>query len=164
VKDIAKLGLDSTICGLARVIKADVDACFDADVQMVHTFVSTPDIQRVNTIKKTWEEVVDIAVEMIEYIKKHGCECLFSPMDATRTDVDYLIEICKAAEGAGADAINIPDTVGVAPPPAMRWLIDEVVRKVKVPIAVHCHNDFGGWRWPTASPRWKPARGGCRSR
>jgi 2-isopropylmalate synthase len=143
VKDIAKLGLDSTICGLARVVKADVDACFDADVQMVHTFVSTSDIQRVNTIKKTREEVVDIAVETIEYIKKHGCECLFSPMDATRTDVDYLIEICKAAEDAGADAINIPDTVGVAAPPAMKWLTGEVVRNVSVPIAVHCHNDFG---------------------
>jgi 2-isopropylmalate synthase len=143
VKDIARLGLDSTICGLARVVKADVDACFDADVQMVHTFVSTSDIQRENTIKKSREEVVDIAVQTIEYIKKHGCECLFSPMDATRTDIDYLIRICKAAEDAGADAINIPDTVGVAAPPAMKWLVGEVVRNVKVPIAVHCHNDFG---------------------
>jgi 2-isopropylmalate synthase len=143
VRDIARLGLGSTICGLARVVRADVDACFDADVQMVHTFVSTSDIQRENTIKKTREEVVDIAVETIEYIKKHGCECLFSPMDATRTDVDYLIRICKAAEDAGADAINIPDTVGVAAPPAMKWLVGEVVRNVRVPVAVHCHNDFG---------------------
>ncbi len=143
VKDIAQLGLDSTICGLARVVKADIDACFDADVQMVHTFVSTSDIQRMNTIKKSREEVVDMAVETVEYIKKHGCECLFSAMDATRTDVDYLIEICKAAEDAGADAINIPDTVGVAAPPAMKWLMGEVVRNVKIPIAVHCHNDFG---------------------
>jgi 2-isopropylmalate synthase len=143
VKDIAKLGLSSTVCGLARVIRADIDACVDADVTMVHTFVSTSDIQRVNTIKKSREEVVDMAIEAVRYIKAHGCECLFSPMDATRTDVDYLIEICKAVEDAGADAINLPDTVGVAAPPAMRWLVGEVVKNVHIPIAVHCHNDFG---------------------
>jgi 2-isopropylmalate synthase len=143
VKDIAKLGLSSTVCGLARVIKADIDACVDADVTMVHTFVSTSDIQRENTIKKSREEVVDMAVEAVRYIKAHGCECLFSPMDATRTDVDYLVRICKAVEDAGADAINLPDTVGVAAPPAMRWLVGEVVKNVHIPIAVHCHNDFG---------------------
>jgi 2-isopropylmalate synthase len=109
----------------------------------VHTFVSTSDVQRENTIKKSREEVVDIAVDSIEYIKRHGCECLFSPMDATRTDVEYLVRICQAAEDAGADAINIPDTVGVAAPPAMKWLVGEVVNAVHVPIAVHCHNDFG---------------------
>ncbi len=143
VKDIAGLGLNSSICGLARVIKADIDACFDADVQMVHTFVSTSDIQRENTIKKSREEVVDMAIEAVRHIKAHGCECLFSPMDATRTDIDYLIEICKAVEDAGADAINLPDTVGVAAPPAMKWLVGEVVKNVRIPIAVHCHNDFG---------------------
>lgn len=143
VRDIARLGLDATVCGLARVIKADIDACFDADVKMVHTFVSTSDVQRENTIKKSREEVVDMAIEAVEYIKSHGCECLFSPMDATRTDVDYLIKICKAVEDAGVDAINLPDTVGVAAPPAMKWLVGEVVKNVRVPIAVHCHNDFG---------------------
>ncbi|HTX44420.1 MAG TPA: 2-isopropylmalate synthase, partial [Methanocella sp.] len=114
-----------------------------ADVSMVHTFVSTSDVQRENTIKKSREEVVDMAVDAIEYIKRHGQQCLFSAMDATRTDVDYLVRIFKAAEDAGADALNIPDTVGVAAPPAMRWLTAQVAKEVRVPIAVHCHNDFG---------------------
>jgi 2-isopropylmalate synthase len=143
VKDIAHLGLDCTVCGLARVVKADIDACLDADVNMVHTFVSTSDIQRIHTIKKSREEVVDMAVEAVGYIKKHGLPCLFSAMDATRTDVDYLIEISKAAEGAGADILNLPDTVGVASPVTMKCLTAEVYENVKIPIAVHCHNDFG---------------------
>ncbi|HMK46377.1 MAG TPA: 2-isopropylmalate synthase [Methanocella sp.] len=143
VKDIAGLGLDTTICGLARVIKADIDACIDSDVSMIHTFVSTSDIQRINTIKKSREEVVDLSVEMVGYIKKHGIKCMYSAMDATRTDIDYLLQICKAVEGAGADVINIPDTVGVAAPPGMRILVGEIAKAVRVPIAVHCHNDFG---------------------
>ena len=143
VKDISALKLDCTVCGLARVVKADIDACLEADVGMVHTFVSTSDIQRVHTIKKSREEVVRMAVEAVEYVKAHGIPCLFSAMDATRTDMDYLVEVCKAAEDAGADILNLPDTVGVASPISMRCLTAEVFRNVKIPIAVHCHNDFG---------------------
>lgn len=143
VKDISALHLDCKVCGLARVIIKDIDACIDADVGMVHTFVSTSDIQRENTIMKSREEVIDMAVEAVEYTKKHGLECLFSAMDATRTDVDYLLQVFKAVEDAGADAINVPDTVGVASPPSMRALIGEIYGSVKIPIAVHCHNDFG---------------------
>lgn len=143
VKDISRLGLNCIVCGLARVVKADIDACLDADVGMVHTFVSTSDIQREHTIKKSREEVVAMAVEAVEYIKRHGLPCLFSAMDATRTDVDYLIKVFKAAEDAGADILNIPDTVGVASPVSMKGLTAEVYKNVRVPIAVHCHNDFG---------------------
>ena len=143
VRDISHLGLNCTVCGLARVIKADIDACVDADVGMVHTFVSTSDIQREHTIKKSREQVIAMAIEAVEYVKKHGLPCLFSAMDATRTDMDYLVEVFKAAEDAGADALNIPDTVGVASPVAMRSITAEVYRNVKIPIAVHCHNDFG---------------------
>jgi 2-isopropylmalate synthase len=143
VSNIAKEGLDSTICGLARVLKPDIDACLDCDVGLVHTFVSTSDIQIEYTIKKSKEEIIDTAVEMVSYIKGHGVDCLFSAMDATRTDLNYLTKIYKAVEDAGADIINIPDTVGVMIPAAMRMLTKEVYDAVKIPIDVHCHNDFG---------------------
>ncbi len=143
VTKIAKEGLDSTICGLSRVKKEDIDACLDCDVGLVHTFVSTSDIQIKYTIKKSKEEVVKMAAESVEYIKDHGVKCLFSAMDATRTDNEYLIKVFKAAEDAGADIINIPDTVGVMIPHAMRTLTQEVYKNVKIPIDVHCHNDFG---------------------
>jgi 2-isopropylmalate synthase len=143
VSKIAREDLDSTICGLSRVLKEDIDACLDCDVDMVHTFVSTSDIQVEHTIKKGKEEILQMAVDAVSYIKDHGVECLFSAMDATRTDVDYLVRIYKAVEEAGADIINIPDTVGVMIPSAMKLLTEEVYRAVKVPIDVHCHNDFG---------------------
>ena len=143
VLEIAKSGLDAQICGLSRVIKADIDACLDCDVGMVHTFVSTSDVQRIHTIGKSREEVVDLAVDAVQYIKDHGRTCMFSAMDATRTDVDYLIEICKAVEAVGCDIINVPDTVGVMVPSAMYRLIEELKRSVSLPLDVHCHNDYG---------------------
>jgi len=143
VARIARDGLNSTICGLSRVLKPDIDACLDCNVSMVHTFVSTSDIQIKYTMKKSKEEIVAMAVDAVEYIKEHGAGCLFSAMDATRTNVDYLVKVFRAVEKAGADIINIPDTVGVMIPQAMRNLTKEVYKAVKIPIDVHCHNDFG---------------------
>ncbi len=143
VKKIADAGLNSKVCGLARVIKSDIDACLDCNVDMVHTFVSTSDVQRISTIKKSREEVYSMAIDAVEYIKDHGAKCMFSAMDATRTDVDYLLRMYKGVEAAHCDIINVPDTVGVIVPSAMYKLIGEIASNVKIPIDVHCHNDFG---------------------
>jgi len=143
VKKISREGLNAKVCGLSRVLRPDIDACLDCDVDIVHTFVSTSDIQLKHTIKKSRDEVLRMAVDAVSYIKDHGRECLFSAMDATRTDLDFLIKINKAVEEAGADRINIPDTVGIMIPIAMRDLISRIREEVKVPIDVHCHNDFG---------------------
>ncbi|NOY10607.1 MAG: 2-isopropylmalate synthase [Archaeoglobi archaeon] len=143
VKEIASLGLDSKVCGLARLVKHDIDRAIQADVDMVHIFISTSKIQIEHTVKKSREEIVEMAVEGVEYIKSHGVECMFSAMDATRTEVEYLKTIYKAVEEAGVDIVNVPDTVGVATPFTMYELIRELREHLKVPIDVHCHNDFG---------------------
>ncbi len=143
VKAIAGEGLNAEICGLARVIKSDIDACIDCDVDMVHTFVSTSDIQRIHTIKKSRDEVHDMAVEAVEYIKDHGVKCMFSAMDATRTEIEYLLRIFKSVQDSGCDIINVPDTVGVIVPSAMFGLIKKLSEHITIPIDVHCHNDFG---------------------
>jgi 2-isopropylmalate synthase len=143
VSKIAKEGLSAEVCGLARVLLEDIDAALDCDVDMVHTFVSTSDIQREHTIKKSREEVLELVANAVEHIKDHGVKCLFSAMDATRTEMDYLVKVFRTAEEAGADIINIPDTVGVMIPPAMRKITQEVYENVSIPIDVHCHNDFG---------------------
>ncbi len=143
VKKIADACLNLQVCGLARVIKSDIDTCLDCGVDMVHTFVSTSDVQRISTIKKSREEVYKMAIDAVEYIKDHGVKCMFSAMDATRTDVDYLINIYKGVEAAHCDIINVPDTVGVGVPSATCKLISEIASNVKIPIDVHCHNDFG---------------------
>ncbi len=143
VTAIKKLGLEANICGLARSVKADVDACLDCDVDMVHVFIPTSDIQRTNTINKSRDEVLTITGDIIRYIRGHVDQCMFSPMDATRTESNYLMEVCQAASDAGATIINIPDTVGVISPSGMKTLISRITSHVDCPLDVHCHNDFG---------------------
>jgi len=143
VKRIVNLGLNSKICGLARIVREDIDAALDSDAHLIHIFISTSKIQIDHTIKKSREEIIEMAVEAVEYIKEHGRECMFSAMDATRTELDYLKKIYKAVEEAGVDIINVPDTVGVATPFKFHELIGQLREHLSVPIDVHCHNDFG---------------------
>jgi len=143
VKEIAKARLKAEICGLARTTRDDIDATIQCDVDSVHTFISASDIQIRHALNLTREQVIASAVESVEYVKDHGLLCEFSPMDATRADVDFLKSLCRTAEEAGADRINIPDTVGVMTPGNMRKLIEDLRSVVKVPLSVHCHDDFG---------------------
>jgi 2-isopropylmalate synthase len=143
VTAIKKLGLEAKICGLARSVKADVDVCLDCDVDMVHVFIPTSDIQRINTINKSREEVLEITGDIIRYIREHTSQCMFSAMDATRTDWDYLIQVFRTAADAGATIINVPDTVGIISPSGMKTLVTRIASEVDCPIDVHCHNDFG---------------------
>ncbi len=143
VSEIAKSGMKAEVCSLARTIKSEIDVSLQCDVDCVHTFISTSDVQMKYALDKTPEEVLKMAVDSVEYIKDHGLICEFSPMDATRTRMEFLKSICKAVEEVGADRINIPDTVGICTPLKMRNLIGELKSVVNVPLSVHCHNDFG---------------------
>ena len=143
VKEISKAGLRAEICGLARTTRKDIDVTIECEVDSVHTFISTSEVQMKYAVNMTPEQVLASSVDSIEYIKSHGLVCEYSPMDASRTDREFLIQICKTAEEAGADRINIPDTVGIMTPTTMKQLIKDVRGVVKVPISVHCHNDFG---------------------
>lgn len=143
VKAIAAEGLEAVICGLARSIKGDVNRCIDAGVDMVHVFIPTSEVQRTHTIRKTHREVVEITGDIVGYARDHTDKVLFSAMDATRTDLPDLIEVFEAAVSAGATAINVPDTVGVATPSSMGALISALRGRISCTIDVHCHNDFG---------------------
>jgi len=142
-KNIVAADLQAAVCGLARVLKPDIDACLDAGVDLVHVFASTSDVQLKYSMKKTREDVYNLSTEAVEYVKEHGTKCLFSAMDATRTDTDFLLDICRGVQSAGADIINIPDTVGVMAPSKMYNLIKRIKGAISLPIDVHCHNDFG---------------------
>ncbi len=143
-KDLVKAGLKAEICALTRtMIDPDIDVALACDVKSIHTFISTSEIQMKYALNMTPEQVLEAAVNSVQYIKDHGVLCEFSPMDATRTDLKFLKKICKATEEAGADRINIPDTVGIMTPQSMEKLIRDLKEVVKVPFSVHCHNDFG---------------------
>lgn len=143
IKKITSLNMDAEICGLARAVKKDIDVAIDCGVDSIHTFIATSPLHREYKLKMNEEEIIRKAVDAIEYIKEHGLKVEFSAEDATRTELDYLIEVYKNAVDAGADRINVPDTVGVMIPRAMEYLIRELKNEINVPISVHCHNDFG---------------------
>ena len=143
VQQIARAGLTAQVCGLSRIVKKDAQACLDADVDLVHVFVPTSDIQIAHTIKKSHDEIVAGAVETVEYVKDQGRTCLFSAMDATRTSPEFLRRIFKAVEEVHCDIINIPDTVGVAVPSFFYRFVKDICDNVNMVVDVHCHNDFG---------------------
>ncbi len=143
VKDIAKLGLKSKVCALSRCIKKDIDAALDCEVDLIHVFIPTSPVQMKHAVNMTPEQVLSSAVESVQYVKKHGVTCEFSPMDATRTEMPFLKQICKATQDAGMDSLNVPDTVGCMIPRTTFELIKELKTIINVPISTHCHNDFG---------------------
>lgn len=143
VKEIAKAGLEAEVCGLARATRSDIDDALDCDVDLIHVFIPTSPVQMKYAVNMSPEQVLSATFDNVNYIRSHGVKCEFSPMDATRSKIDFLKKVCQAAEKAGADMINIPDTVGIMIPRSMRTLIEEVKKAVKVPISIHCHDDFG---------------------
>jgi len=143
VERIAQQNLKAEVCALARASTTDVDRALDCDVDSIHVFIATSDLHLREKLKLTREQALENAVRSIEYAKSHGVKVEFSAEDATRTDRTYLASIFKAVVSAGADRIDIPDTVGVAIPRGMFNLVKETRRAVPVPISVHCHDDMG---------------------
>ncbi len=143
VKRIGALGLRSRVCSLARCTKQDIDAVIECDLDYVHTFIATSEIHMKHKLKMSPPEVKARAVESIEYAKAHGLTVEFSCEDATRTKLPFLKEMHIAVQEAGVDKINMPDTVGTMSPPAMEYLVEQIMPVTKVPLSLHCHNDFG---------------------
>ncbi len=143
IRRIAQAGFKAEICALARALKQDIDSAIDCYVDSVHVFISTSELHMRHMLKMTPEQVLQRAVESAEYAKAHGLLYEFSPMDATRTDPKFLKEVCKAVEEAGADRIDIPDTVGIATPKSMYEVVKSICEAVRIPVSVHCHNDLG---------------------
>jgi 2-isopropylmalate synthase len=143
VKDIAKAGLNTEVCALCRATKSDIDAALDCDVAAIHVFIPTSPVQMKYAVNLTTEQVLAATLESVEYVKKHGLICEFSPMDATRSELAFLKKVCQAAQKAGMDRLNVPDTVGVMIPKAMTQLIEDLKTVISTPISTHCHDDFG---------------------
>ena len=143
VRDIAD-STSTTVCGLARVVENDIEAALDSGVDMVHVFVSTSDVQLEDSMHATREEARRRAVESVERVPESGVECMFSPMDATRTEESFLVDIVESAVDAGADWVNVPDTCGVATPTRFGNLVSTVVEAADdACVDVHTHDDFG---------------------
>lgn len=143
IKSISKDGLRAEICGLARTSKADIDAVVDCGLNYVHTFIATSEIHLTYKLKITKEEALEKAISSVEYAKSRGLQVEFSAEDATRTDRNFLGKMFGAVADAGADRIDIPDTVGYATPRHIFEITKLALDATKLPISVHCHNDLG---------------------
>ncbi|KAK8949916.1 2-isopropylmalate synthase A [Platanthera guangdongensis] len=140
------------ICGLARCNKKDIDAAWEAVRHArrprVHTFIATSEIHMHHKLRKSREEVVRIAREMVGYAKSLGCQDIeFSPEDAGRSDHEFLYHVLEEVIKAGATTLNIPDTVGYTLPDEFGQLISDIKTNTKgienVVISTHCQNDLG---------------------
>ena len=143
VKLITGAGLSCEVAGLARTIEKDIDAASNAGLKYIHTFIATSDIHLEYKLKMSREQALKQAISAVEYGKSLGLQVEFSAEDATRTDRQYLKKIFIAVAEAGADRIDIPDTVGYSTPEYMAKITHDAVVSTGLPISVHCHNDFG---------------------
>jgi 2-isopropylmalate synthase len=143
VKDIAHANLKAEICGLARTEKKDIDAAVAAGLKYIHTFIATSDIHLKYKLNLTREQAVAKAIEAVEYAKSLGLQVEFSAEDATRTDREFLKKVFKSVTEAGADRIDIPDTVGYSTPQYIAAITKDAIDATHLPVSVHCHNDFG---------------------
>lgn len=143
VKMISSEGLSCEIAGLARTNKKDIDAAVDAGLDYVHTFIATSDIHLEHKLKMTRNQALDKAIQAVEYGKSRGLQVEFSAEDATRTDREFLKQVFSQVAKAGADRIDIPDTVGYSTPEYIAEITKDAIEATKLPVSVHCHNDFG---------------------
>jgi 2-isopropylmalate synthase len=151
IRTIGKEVEGPIICSLARAKEEDIkkawEALKDTPKRRIHTFHSTSDIHLKYQFRVSREEALKRSVEMVKLARTFVDDVEFSPMDATRTDINYLCEVIEAVIDAGASTVNIPDTVGYSIPVEFGAMIRAICEKVKnidkAIISVHCHNDLG---------------------
>jgi 2-isopropylmalate synthase len=140
-----------TVASLARVVEKDIDAAWEAvkraERARIHIFIATSDVHMKYKLRMTEEEVFERAVAMTRYARNLCDDIEFSAEDASRSRVEFLYRIFEAVIKAGANVINIPDTVGYSTPVEFGKLVknirDNVPNIDKADISVHCHNDLG---------------------
>ncbi len=151
VTQIAREVRGTQIATLCRAVPTDVDQGWEAvrvgEAPRLHIFLSSSDIHMAHQLNKDREEVLTQAREMVARAKTYVDDVEFSPMDATRSDTDFVYRMLKECIEAGATTINIPDTVGYAIPEEfgefVRGIMENVPGMDKVTVSVHCHNDLG---------------------
>ena len=150
VRDIAKQARNSVICGLSRANIGDIDRSWDAirhaPQPRIHTFVGTSPLHRAIP-NLNQDELANLIHETVTHARNLCDNVQWSPMDATRTELDYLCRVVEIAIKAGATTLNIPDTVGYTAPresaDLIRMLIEKVPGADEVVFSTHCHNDLG---------------------
>jgi 2-isopropylmalate synthase len=151
VQAISRTVEGPVIAGLARTHVTDIDAAFnavkDAARPRIHTFISTSDIHIQYQLQTTREDVKGQARAAVAHARQYVEDIEFSPMDATRAELEFTAEVCQIAIDEGATTINIPDTVGYTVPHEYAAFLGSLYELVpdlhEVVLSVHCHDDLG---------------------
>jgi D-citramalate synthase len=143
IRAVAKEGLRAEICSFARALKPDIDHALDCDVDSVHLVVSASDLHIREKLRKDRETVKRMAVDAVEYARRHGLIVELSGEDASRADLDFLVSLYRAGVDAGAERLCYCDTVGVLNPERAYDTFARLTAELKAPISIHCHDDFG---------------------
>jgi len=143
IKDISSLGLKASIMGWNRAVIKDVESSIECGVDAVAISISTSDIHIKHKLHKTREWVIENMVTAVEFAKRHGLYVSANAEDASRSDMDFLIEYAKAVKEAGADRLRYCDTVGILESFTTYENIKRLREAVDIEIEMHTHDDFG---------------------
>ena len=151
VVEISKAMTHTTVCGLTRARKEDIDvaaeALHHAKRGRIHTGIGSSDVHIQHKFRSSREQVLEQGVWAVQYAKSKGYEVEFFAEDAGRADLTFLAQLTEAVISAGADVVNIPDTTGYCLPhlygKRIQYLFEHVKNIQKAVISVHCHNDLG---------------------
>lgn len=143
IKDIVKLGLKSSIMGWNRAVISDIEASLACGVDAVAISISTSDIHIEHKLMTTRGAVLERMVKAVEFAKKNGVYISVNAEDASRSDMEYLIEFATEAQKAGADRLRYCDTVGILDPFITYERIMKLIEATGLDIEMHTHDDFG---------------------
>lgn len=151
VRSVAEVIKDSTVCSLARAVKADIErageAIKPANSGRIHTFIATSPIHMQYKLQMEPEQVLEQAVNAVKMARNFTDNVEFSCEDASRSEFDFLCRIIEAVIDAGAGTINLPDTVGYGEPGEFGAMFGSLIKAIpnsdKAIFSAHCHNDLG---------------------
>ncbi|WP_197072249.1 (R)-citramalate synthase [Methanococcoides methylutens] len=143
IRAVTAEGLDAEICSYCRIMQQDVDYALECDVDSIHLVAPVSDLHINVKLKKDREALKEMALNATEYAKDHGLIVELSGEDASRADLDFLTDLYKAGVEVGADRVCFCDTVGLLVPEKTTEIFKELSSAIDVPVAIHCHNDFG---------------------
>lgn len=142
-KTIIKQGLRADIISHGRALKEDIDVSLSCDAKWCAVYLGVSDVHLHDKLRISREQALERAVQTVEYAKSHGLSIRFTMEDGSRTEPEFLLELCRAIEDAGVDRISLPDTVGIMRPIGMRNFVKTVHDQISVPLDAHVHNDMG---------------------
>ena len=142
IKQITKQGFNAEILSFSRPLTVDIDYCLQCDVDAVNLVVPTSELHINDKLKTTNDKLIELSNNAVDYCKDHGLIVELSAEDASRSDIDFLMDVFNNAIDHNVDRLCVCDTVGILTPDSSFDLFNSL-KDLKVPLSVHCHNDFG---------------------